>query len=77
MTGLMHSRDKIINYNQLRVVATCGMRVRAKKTIFAPLIPKVFNSEITCVGCKAILREREKEAQCAETPVQRKTEKPQ
>lgn len=69
----MHSRDRVIKYDQRTVVAVCSMKVRVTDTIFGPLITDASHSDITCIGCRAVLREREKEAQRAETPVQRET----
>jgi hypothetical protein len=72
----IHARDVIILHNQKWTTAICGMRPRAELTIYAPLIPRVHKSEVTCVGCRAILRAREQEAvlQRAETPVRHETE---
>jgi hypothetical protein len=74
---MVHSRDRIVNYDQKRVVATCGMRVLVNRTMYAPLVPHPLNSDITCPGCIAILREREKEARRAATPGRHKTDQPE
>jgi hypothetical protein len=73
--GLVHAHDKIFKANQKTVTATCGLIARPADTVFAPSIPSVFDSKVTCVGCKAILREREKEAQRAATPGRHKADK--
>jgi hypothetical protein len=74
---ITHSRDKVIKHKQKRVVATCGMRVVSSRTIYGPSL--VDESPITCTGCVAILREREREvrqSQRAATPGQHETEDP-
>ena len=56
-TPMIHARDREVWYNQKTVVAVCGMKVPIPRTTWLPL-----GQPITCVGCRAILREREKDA---------------
>ena len=58
---MTHARDRVINYDQRTVVAVCGMKVKTGDSIFAGTIPAVvMRPDLTCVGCRAILRAREK-----------------
>jgi hypothetical protein len=57
----LHSRDRIIKYDQRTVVATCGLKVKTGDTVYSGLIPNVMRSDLTCSGCRAILRERERD----------------
>ena len=60
--GLIHARDRVLKNTQRKTTTVCGMKVYVDRTRFAPAINSVKESDITCVGCKAILRERENEA---------------
>ena len=57
---MTHARDRVIKYDQRTVVATCGLRVKTGDTVSVGLIPNVMRSALTCSGCRAILRERER-----------------
>ncbi len=57
--GLTHARDREVWYNQKTVVAVCGLKVPIPRTVYVPLIEA---GSVTCVGCRAILRERERES---------------
>ena len=69
----MHARDRLSQYTQRTVVAVCGMKSKTEQTIYVGLISSVMRSDVTCTGCRAILREREREAQRAGTPGQHET----
>jgi len=56
---LVHIREREVWYNQKTVVAVCGNEVPVRNTVWLPLFPA---TPATCVGCRAIIREREREA---------------
>lgn len=52
-----HARDSVVWYDQKTVTAICGKRVPVGSTTYQPL-----GLPFSCVGCRAIAAERERES---------------
>lgn len=55
---MMHARDRQAWTMQKTAVAVCGRRVQVRQTAY---LPGMGSETVTCVGCRAVVRERERE----------------